>query len=104
MDATSRQQDAEEAMAIPLSISDENPKKLTALINIESDSDQEIQIVSEQMMKANNEPTHKKIRLSVDKGTEYDKKENCTTNKRNYENVQNDIGNHKETASNFDEK
>jgi len=103
-DATSRQQEAEEAMSIPVSISDEKCKNLTALINIESDSDQEIQIISEQMMTANNEPTHKKIRLSVDKGTEHDKKENYPTNKGYDEHVQNDIRNLNETVSNFDEK
>ena len=69
-------------------ISNENGKNSRSLISIESDSDQEIQIISEQMMKANNEPTHKKIRLSVDKGSEH---EHSSINEREDENLQNEI-------------
>ena len=55
---------------------------------IESDSDQEIQIISELRTETNNEPTHKKIRLSVDKSTDQGKKENCMTNHWSLQNVQ----------------
>ena len=39
-----------------------------AFIPMESDSDPEVQIISEQMREANNEPTHNKIKLSSDEG------------------------------------
>ena len=88
-------------MTKPVSISNGSGKHSRSLISIESDSDQEIQIISEQMMKANNEPTHKKIRLSVDKGSEH---EHSSINEREDENLQIEIGIHNITVSNFDEK
>ena len=90
-----------------------NNKNYTSSMNIESDSDPEIQIISEQMTKVNNEPTHKKIRLSVDKSTDPEKKEYCPTNIWNEENVQTENkenrASYEETVSNiplsnFDEK
>ena len=101
-DTTKRQQKADKSVSKPVSISIENGKKSSIII--ESDSDQEVQIISEQMMKANNEPTHKKIRLSADKGSEHEKIEHSQTNKREDENVQNEVGIHNKTVSNFDEQ
>ena len=100
-DTTNIQQKADKSMTKPVSISNGSGKHSRSLISIESDSDQEIQIISEQMMKANNEPTHKKIRLSVDKGSEH---EHSSINEREDENLQNEIGIHNKTVSNFDEK
>merc|ERR1719318_1600383 len=55
---------------------------------MESDSDPEVQIISTTMREANNEPTHKKIRLSSEESADTDKRENCTAIKWEEETVQ----------------
>ena len=66
---------------------DNNMGDNPAFIPMESDSDPEVQIISEQMREANNEPTHKKIRLSSDDSIDTDNRENCTTIKWEEETV-----------------
>jgi hypothetical protein len=54
---------------------------------MESYSYPELQIISEQIREANNEPTHKKIRLSSNESMNTDNMENCTTINREGKNL-----------------